>query len=50
MVFFSIANGGGHEGAIGFRVPAAEVADYGAYVKRLVDGIEAALAATAPKA
>ena len=38
---FSINNGGGHEGAIGFRVPRSDVPDLGAYVQRLVKGIEA---------
>jgi hypothetical protein len=40
---FSIANGGGHEGAIGFRVPRGEITDFPAYVRRLVEGIEAAI-------
>jgi nanoRNase/pAp phosphatase (c-di-AMP/oligoRNAs hydrolase) len=41
-----IANGGGHEGAIGFRVPQGEIADFGNYVERLTAGIETALAET----
>jgi diguanylate cyclase (GGDEF)-like protein len=38
---FSIRNGGGHEGAIGFRVPRSEIPDFEEYVQRLVQGIEA---------
>jgi diguanylate cyclase (GGDEF)-like protein len=44
LTLFSIANGGGHEGAIGFRVPRAQVPDFRAYVATLVAGIEAAIA------
>ncbi|HVP18912.1 MAG TPA: diguanylate cyclase [Spirochaetia bacterium] len=40
LTVFSIMNGGGHEGAIGFRVPLDEVPDFEAYVRRLVQGIE----------
>jgi nanoRNase/pAp phosphatase (c-di-AMP/oligoRNAs hydrolase) len=40
---FSIKNGGGHEGAIGFRVPSAAIDDYQAYVQSLVSGIEKSL-------
>ena len=40
---FSIANGGGHEGAIGFRIPRAQIPDFHAYVSSLVEGIEAAI-------
>jgi len=40
---FSIANGGGHEGAIGFRVPRREIGDFAGYVSSLVDGIEEAI-------
>ena len=43
LELFAISNGGGHEGAIGFRVPRGEIADFDAYVKRLVDGIESAI-------
>ncbi len=39
---FDIENGGGHEGAIGFRLPRKLVADYGAYVKKLIAGLEKA--------
>jgi len=45
LTLFSIANGGGHEGAIGFRVPRAEVDDFPGYVDRLVKGIEKAISA-----
>jgi diguanylate cyclase (GGDEF)-like protein len=38
---FSIKNGGGHEGAIGFRIPWTEIPDFEGYVQRLVMGIEA---------
>jgi single-stranded DNA-specific DHH superfamily exonuclease len=37
---FSIKNGGGHEGAIGFRIPRAEVPDLEEYVQHLIQGIE----------
>jgi nanoRNase/pAp phosphatase (c-di-AMP/oligoRNAs hydrolase) len=37
---FSIDNGGGHEGAIGFRVPKSEIADLESYVAALIEGIE----------
>jgi diguanylate cyclase (GGDEF)-like protein len=40
---FAISNGGGHEGAIGFRVPRAEIGDFDSYVKTLQEGIEAAI-------
>jgi len=39
-----IANGGGHEGAIGFRVPRGEIGDFDAYLERLLASIEGALA------
>jgi diguanylate cyclase (GGDEF)-like protein len=38
---FSIANGGGHEGAIGFRIPRGQIPDFRAHVAALVEGIEA---------
>ncbi len=41
---FKIANGGGHEGAIGFRVPRGEIPDFRAYVADLLKGIEATIA------
>jgi nanoRNase/pAp phosphatase (c-di-AMP/oligoRNAs hydrolase) len=40
---FSIANGGGHEGAIGFRVAKSEVDDIESYISELIRGIEALL-------
>ncbi|MBN1835821.1 MAG: hypothetical protein JW820_08215 [Spirochaetales bacterium] len=36
----SYPNGGGHEGAIGFRIPKAEVTDLNAYVVELIGKIE----------
>jgi nanoRNase/pAp phosphatase (c-di-AMP/oligoRNAs hydrolase) len=44
LPLLSIANGGGHEGAIGFRVPRGEIPDFKAYMERLSTGIEKALA------
>jgi diguanylate cyclase (GGDEF)-like protein len=41
LAAFAIRNGGGHEGAIGFRVPRSEVPDFEAYVQSLIKGIEA---------
>lgn len=38
-----IANGGGHEGAIGFRVSRDEIGDFDAYLERLLAAIEDAL-------
>jgi diguanylate cyclase (GGDEF)-like protein len=38
-----IANGGGHEGAIAFRVPRGEVGDFEAYMEGLLARIEEAL-------
>jgi diguanylate cyclase (GGDEF)-like protein len=43
LTLFSIANGGGHEGAIGFRIPRGEIPDFPGYVEKLVSGIEAAI-------
>jgi len=40
---FAISNGGGHEGAIGFRVPRAQIPDFTAYLSKLVAGIEEAI-------
>ncbi|HET6450056.1 MAG TPA: diguanylate cyclase [Spirochaetia bacterium] len=40
---FAIANGGGHEGAIGFRIPRGEIPDFPAYVSSLLAGIEEAI-------
>jgi nanoRNase/pAp phosphatase (c-di-AMP/oligoRNAs hydrolase) len=46
-----IRNGGGHEGAIGFRFPRREVPDIQAKAREIVEGVEAALTApTAPTA
>jgi single-stranded DNA-specific DHH superfamily exonuclease len=40
---FAIENGGGHEGAIGFRMPRSEIPDFQAYVATLLQGIETAI-------
>jgi single-stranded DNA-specific DHH superfamily exonuclease len=40
----SIDNGGGHEGAIGFRIPRDQVPDFSAYVSGLMREIEKAIA------
>lgn len=45
LTLFQISNGGGHEGAIAFRIPRSRIADFPEYVKTLVSGIEAALPA-----
>jgi nanoRNase/pAp phosphatase (c-di-AMP/oligoRNAs hydrolase) len=37
---FGIENGGGHEGAIGFRLHPSEVQDLDEYVDQLIEGIE----------
>lgn len=37
---FKIKNGGGHPGAIGFRIPESEIKDLNDYVKILIKGIE----------
>ncbi|MEA1910602.1 MAG: hypothetical protein U9N32_02875, partial [Spirochaetota bacterium] len=37
---FNIKNGGGHPGAIGFRIPAAGIPDLYEYVETLIKGIE----------
>ena len=39
LELFAIENGGGHEGAIGFRLPRAEVPDLAEYVERLLAGV-----------
>ncbi len=46
---FHIENGGGHQGAIGFRVAAESVDKLRPYVEKLISGIEVALEA-APRA
>jgi single-stranded DNA-specific DHH superfamily exonuclease len=43
LKMFSIRNGGGHEGAIGFRIPKSEVDDLEKYVDTLIRGIEASI-------
>ena len=42
----AIADGGGHEGAIGFRFPSSQIADIRRYVRALVPKIEEMLVAT----
>jgi nanoRNase/pAp phosphatase (c-di-AMP/oligoRNAs hydrolase) len=46
LEMFSIGDGGGHEGAIGFRIPKDNISDIYGYVERLVSGIESELPAT----
>ncbi|MEW5816933.1 MAG: DHH family phosphoesterase [Spirochaetota bacterium] len=41
---FAIENGGGHQGAIGFRIPKDNIEDFEAYITRLISGIEGAIA------
>jgi single-stranded DNA-specific DHH superfamily exonuclease len=43
LTLLSIENGGGHEGAIGFRIPRDRIADFPAYVATLLQGIEKAI-------
>ncbi len=43
LEIFSIGDGGGHEGAIGFRMEAARVGDITVFVEGLVEGIEKAI-------
>jgi diguanylate cyclase (GGDEF)-like protein len=45
LTLLSIQNGGGHEGAIGFRIPRSEVSDIEAAVQEMVARIEAAIPA-----
>lgn len=40
LKLFNIKNGGGHPGAIGFRIPEAEIKDLNEYVNILIKGIE----------
>jgi nanoRNase/pAp phosphatase (c-di-AMP/oligoRNAs hydrolase) len=40
LEIFSIENGGGHEGAIGFRVPRSEIDDFSAYTEGLINRLE----------
>jgi nanoRNase/pAp phosphatase (c-di-AMP/oligoRNAs hydrolase) len=46
---FSIENGGGHEGAIGFRIPRTGIPDIGVYTRNLLEGIETEIAWPAAK-
>ena len=46
LTLFSIENGGGHEGAIGFRVPRNQIPDIRCYVLTLVKKIEKIVATT----
>jgi nanoRNase/pAp phosphatase (c-di-AMP/oligoRNAs hydrolase) len=43
LELFDIENGGGHEGAIGFRIHRTQVADYRLFIRNLIEGIEKAL-------
>jgi nanoRNase/pAp phosphatase (c-di-AMP/oligoRNAs hydrolase) len=43
LAVLDIANGGGHEGAIGFRVPRGQIGDFAAYLEKLLARIEEAL-------
>jgi nanoRNase/pAp phosphatase (c-di-AMP/oligoRNAs hydrolase) len=40
LEILSIENGGGHEGAIGFRVPQGRIDDYGGYLEHMIGEIE----------
>ena len=44
LEIFAIQNGGGHEGAIGFRVKPEDAADLKEFVDKLLLGIEKAIA------
>jgi nanoRNase/pAp phosphatase (c-di-AMP/oligoRNAs hydrolase) len=46
LSILSITNGGGHEGAIGFRVPRSEIPDFPAYVDALLRKVETAIGGT----
>ncbi len=41
---FSIENGGGHEGAVGFRIPTTEISDVDVYALEIVERTEEAIA------
>jgi nanoRNase/pAp phosphatase (c-di-AMP/oligoRNAs hydrolase) len=41
---FSFQNGGGHEGAIGFRLPKAQIGDLDAFALELIEKVEAIMA------
>lgn len=43
LKLFSFTNGGGHEGAIGFRVSRNEIGNIDEYVGQLIEGIEKAI-------
>ncbi len=45
---FGIENGGGHQGAVGFRVPIAQIEDTEKFVDELVDGINSMVAEATP--
>ena len=38
IAHFHIENGGGHEGAVGFRVPKSDVEDFEGFISKLVEG------------
>ncbi len=46
---FHIENGGGHPGAIGFRIPKSGLTDIRTYVETLASGIEGMMKETAPE-
>jgi nanoRNase/pAp phosphatase (c-di-AMP/oligoRNAs hydrolase) len=43
LELFSIENGGGHEGAIGFRISSQSIQDIHAYIQKLIKGVEEAI-------
>ncbi len=43
LKIFSFNNGGGHEGAIGFRIPGKDIENLDQYVEQLIEGIEKAI-------
>jgi len=45
LEIFSIGDGGGHEGAIGFRIVRDRISDIGGFVEKLIAGIEKELPA-----
>jgi nanoRNase/pAp phosphatase (c-di-AMP/oligoRNAs hydrolase) len=49
LSLFKIKNGGGHPGAIGFRIPESEIMNLEEYVKVLITGIEKLMADTFSK-
>ncbi|MDF1569973.1 MAG: DHH family phosphoesterase [Spirochaetaceae bacterium] len=38
IAHFGFTNGGGHEGAVGFRLPKSEVADFDSFIKNIIEG------------